>query len=138
MSFPGKLHVVSTVVAGLLTIPLCASANTVVCKQIRLKPLHCVRGFVIDPLGEFVPGATVTIIEKGAAQAVSKTDEKGQFSFGVVESGNYELRVETEGFLTEHIPIVVNKPKGRCKRGLEIRLRLAYPAECAHVRVVKE
>jgi hypothetical protein len=132
------LHIFGTVLAALLALPLSASATTVVCKELRLKPLHCVRGAVIDPVGEPAPGVTVTIVKDGVATAKSKTDEKGHFSFGVMEPGNYELRVQAEGFLTEHIPIIVKKPRGKCRRALEIRLRLAYPYQCTYARVVRK
>lgn len=137
MIAPRKLRIMGAAMAGLLSLPAFASATTVVCKELRLKPLHCVRGLVINTLGEFVPGAAVTIVEDGTAKAAAMTDEKGQFAFGLVEPGNYELRVETGGYLTEHIPIIVKKPGGKCKRALEIRLRLGYPMQCTQVRMVK-
>jgi Carboxypeptidase regulatory-like domain len=137
MTAPQKLGVTVAVMAGILALPLGAEATTAYCKEIRLKPLHCVRGFITNEAGEFVPGATVTIFEDGAAQAVSKSDVKGQFSFGALKPGSYELKIEGEGYRTEKVPIVIKKPKSGCRQALEIRLTLGYPNPCTHVRIVK-
>jgi hypothetical protein len=63
--------------AGLLAFPLGARGSEETCKEIRLKPLHCVRGIVFNLAGEFVAGATVTIIMDGTPLTSLKTSGNG-------------------------------------------------------------
>ena len=77
-----------------------------ICKELNLKPLHCVRGTAVNVFGEPLSGATVTIFIGGTARAAVKTGANGRFFFGDLTPGNYELRVEEDGFRTFHFPIV--------------------------------
>jgi hypothetical protein len=61
----------------------CSFRTTEICKELNLKPLHCVRGTAVNVFGEPLSGATVNLTP-----------------------GNYELRVEEDGSRTFHFPIV--------------------------------
>ncbi len=90
-------------VAGALFAPRKASAQVL---------YGSVVGHVTDPSAAAVPGATVTIINKGtnhSRQAV--TDRGGDYSFLDVQSGTYTIRVTQQGFKTferPEVPVVLN------------------------------
>jgi Carboxypeptidase regulatory-like domain len=128
----------AAVIAGLvLLLPASSSSTSVICKEVRLKPLHCVCGTVLDATGAPVARATVTILKDGTDNAEVNTGEDGKFSFGEVKAGNYEFSVNANGFRSFQFPIVVAKPDSKCRRALEIRLTLGYPQSCTGVRIVK-
>jgi hypothetical protein len=57
-------------------------------------------GVVKDPLDMPVAGARVTIInEKTKYEREIKTDDEGQFEFGLLEPGVYTLKIESTGFM---------------------------------------
>jgi carboxypeptidase family protein len=60
-------------------------------------------GQVTDPSGAAVPGANVTIINaETAATRSAHTDNDGRFNFPQLKPGTYSIRVELQGFETEH------------------------------------
>jgi hypothetical protein len=71
------------------------------------------RGVVLDPLAVAVAGAKATIVnEKTKYKRVIKSDEEGQFSFGLLEPGLYTLKVEAPGFqvfVREHLSLHSNE-----------------------------
>jgi hypothetical protein len=71
------------------------------------------RGVVTDPNDAFVPGARATIVnEKTKYKRVIKSDEEGQFQFGLLEPGFYTLKVESPGFrefVREHLSLHSNE-----------------------------
>ena len=50
--------------------------------------LHCVRGTVLNELGESVANATLTVLRNGNGSPVVKTSERGEFSFDELTPGN--------------------------------------------------
>lgn len=139
MLFAGRVRAAfTTVVAGvLLLLPASSPSTTAICEEVRLKPLHCVCGTLINAAGEPVARATVTILREGARRAAVNTGEDGKFSFDKLKAGNYEVQVQAEGYRTFQFPIVVVKPDSKCKRALEIGLTTGYPVDCTSVRFVK-
>lgn len=139
MLFARRVHAAfATVVAGLiLLLPASSPSTTEICREVHLKPLHCVCGTVINALGEPVARARVTILRDGTGRAAVKTGEDGKFSFDELKAGNYEVQVQAEGFRSFQFPIAVVKPDSKCKRGLEIGLTTGYPENCTGVRLVK-
>ena len=67
-----------------------------------------IQGTVTDPNGAVVPGATVTITNKGTGQ-VNKitTSGSGTYASGALIPGEYEIRVEAKGFKTQVIGATV-------------------------------
>ena len=130
--------VFATTVAGIvLLFPASSSSTTETCKELHLKPLHCVCGTALNTLGEPVSRATITVLKDGTERATLKTGEDGGFLFNELAPGEYELRVEAAGFRVFQFPIVVVTRESKCKRALEIRLTVGYPENCTGVRLVK-
>ncbi|MDX2153177.1 MAG: carboxypeptidase-like regulatory domain-containing protein [Bryobacteraceae bacterium] len=67
-------------------------------------------GTVIDPSGNVIVGAEVTVTNEGTGEtATTKSGELGQFLFPNVLPGTYTLRVKMNGFTThERTNLVVN------------------------------
>ncbi len=67
-----------------------------------------IRGVVFDPNGAVIPGATVlvTTLESRAALSTSTTDI-GEYRFGDLAPGTYNLRIEASGFATSDLPHIV-------------------------------
>src|SRR5438477_3598752 len=58
-----------------------------------------ITGAVLDPAGQVVAGADVTLInQETGQQRVVKTDTSGLFAFPVVQPGTYTVSVENKGF----------------------------------------
>src|SRR5262245_43131689 len=57
-------------------------------------------GTVVDPLGARVSGASVQLLRDDQVTAEVTSDEKGDFSFGAVAQGRYQLRATARGFQT--------------------------------------
>src|SRR5437667_5415228 len=56
-------------------------------------------GTVTDPQGRVVAGATVNVLRRAdSSRRETKTDDQGQFSFGTVDPGEYQLTAEYVGF----------------------------------------
>jgi hypothetical protein len=89
------------------------SSADVRCEPLHLKPLRCVRGKVIDVTGE-----------------------DGRFSFDGLVAGQYDLHAAAFGFALFRFPIVLQNPKTKCNRALEITLALGLEA-CDNIRLVK-
>src|SRR5438309_11924722 len=81
----------SLIVAALVwTVPLLAQYNTA-----------SLAGTVIDATGSSVPGATVTVRDKGTGLSTTMpTRFDGTFLFPSLPVGEYQLKVEKDGFAT--------------------------------------
>lgn len=70
-------------------------------------------GTVQDGSGGVIPGATVTITNRGTSQSLSTTtNETGGYTFSNVLAGSYDLVVQSEGFsgyTAEGIEVTVNR-----------------------------
>src|SRR5262252_578977 len=61
-----------------------------------------IQGTVTDPNGAVVPGATVTITNKGTGQSSKFTSSaSGTYASGALIPGDYEIRTEAKGFQTQ-------------------------------------
>lgn len=80
--------------------------------------------------------ASATVLDDGAAQAVTTAGEDGKFSFNAVKPGHYELLIEADHFSTLRFPIVSAKTEKKCKKALKISLAIG-PENCAGVHLVK-
>ena len=85
-------YVLLTFVVGGLS-PLTASAQTTT---------GAILGTVLDPQGQVVPGATVTVVHEGTTETrVTTSDaERGTFQVTSLAPGTYTVRVELVGFST--------------------------------------
>jgi hypothetical protein len=57
-----------------------------------------VSGTVFDPVGDPVPGVTVTLVRGGDRVADTVTDAQGRFAFAPVDEGRYTIDARFSGF----------------------------------------
>src|SRR5215831_12678632 len=61
-------------------------------------------GIVTDPTGAAVPGAKVTIVRTSTGESRSATtNHTGEYSFPLIEIGDYRVRVEMQGFKSQTV-----------------------------------
>ena len=62
-------------------------------------------GTVVDPTGAAIKGATVTAkdVDRGTV-LTTRSNDSGEFDFPVVPLGNYQVKVEDQGFQAEVQP----------------------------------
>ena len=91
-----------------------------------------IRGTVQDPSGGILPGATVTAINTGTkAVQTTVTDDRGQYLFGALFSGTYDLKVELSGFKTYEQKGLALSPNDN--RGIDVRLEIGQQTETVTV-----
>ncbi|HEX8492290.1 MAG TPA: carboxypeptidase-like regulatory domain-containing protein [Pyrinomonadaceae bacterium] len=70
-------------------------------------------GVVTDPNGDAIPGAKLTIFNKKTKyKRTIKSNDKGEFKFGLLEPGDYTFKVESPGFQNfqqEHLSLSSNQ-----------------------------
>jgi hypothetical protein len=67
-----------------------------------------IQGTVTDPSGASVAGAKVTIRNAGTNQAIqATTNSAGTFASGALMPGQYVVRIESSGFKTTELPVMV-------------------------------
>lgn len=82
--------------------------------SVRLAPAQVLYGSVVglveDPSGGAVPGAAVTLTNKGTGQTYdAKTDDLGRYSVGNVMPGDYDVKISASGFKVQtHINVTVS------------------------------
>jgi hypothetical protein len=130
-------RIFATAVVGVFLLSVRTAGATRSCQELPLKPVHCVRGAVIDPSGAPVANATVKIFKHGTELAALQTREDGKFSYDRSSAGNYDIQVQAAGFEDLRFSVVVGKPNSRCKRALEVRLSVGGLENCNPVRLVK-
>jgi len=86
-----------------------------------------IRGKVIDPEGNQIPGASVTLIGEAIPIRTAITSKDGYFTFLHVPPGEYSIKVELQGFITTEVTKVIVTP-GRSAE-ITIPLRLGNIAE---------
>src|ERR1700722_7815267 len=112
-----------------------SEANTVICHKVRPITLRWMQGRVVDQLGSPVPQASVDLLRNEMVLASVQTNDDGRFSFQDVKAGNYELRAEYPGFISDQYPVVLKKPTSSWKGLAEMGLGLVV--NCPNARVVK-
>jgi Carboxypeptidase regulatory-like domain len=128
--------VFATILVGGFLLAAGTSSAEVTCEALRLKPLRCVCGTVIDEAGEVVSDAAVTILKHGTEIATVQTRRDGKFSFEELKAGSYDLFARAVGFRLFEFPIVVESPEKKCKHTLEIVLVGGFET-CTMIRMVK-
>ena len=82
-----------------------------------------INGNVVDPQGNGIAGATVTITLSGTESGRSaETDESGHYQFQALPPGMYTLRVESKGFrslIRENVELLV-----ATERKVDLKLEL--------------
>jgi len=91
-----------------------------------------VSGKVHDAAGNLLPGATVSLLQDGAAAAPClKTDGNGEFKLILPGPGSYQIKVQDEGFAPYIGSAIVNDSKPTAT--LEIELTVAAAADTVEV-----
>lgn len=99
------------------------------------KPVRHVAGIVINPIGERVQGAEVSVLKEGKLIAALKTDPNGKFSFGRLEAGTYQMEAHSDGYLDAEFPIVIAEPSLKDRRAVQIGL--AVGGGCSGAVLIK-
>ena len=67
-----------------------------------------IQGTVTDPSGAVVPGAKISIRNKGTNQVTeTTTTSSGTYASGALIPGQYTVRIEAKGFRTVELPVIV-------------------------------
>ncbi|HKW18016.1 MAG TPA: carboxypeptidase regulatory-like domain-containing protein [Terriglobales bacterium] len=67
-----------------------------------------IQGIVTDPSGAVIPGARVTVTNRGTAQTFTvSTTSAGAYASGALIPGDYLVKVEAKGFKSAEAPVVV-------------------------------
>src|SRR4051812_41769537 len=91
-----------------------------------------IRGTVQDPTGGVLPGATVTATNTGTkALQTTVSDDRGQYLFGGLFPGTYDLKVELSGFKTYEQKGLSLSPNDN--RGIDVRLEIGQQSETVTV-----
>src|SRR5260221_343089 len=86
---------------GVLLAPIALVAQTT-------NSTGSIQGTVTDPTGAIVSGAKITVTSKDKGQVIhATTTSAGTYTSGSLVPGEYTLRVESEGFKTMELSLVV-------------------------------
>src|SRR5215510_326948 len=81
-----------------------------------------ITGLVTDPSGAAVAGATVTVTNKATgATRISATNSEGLYAFPSLLPGEYELKIERQGFKTAHLDNITLEVQQTARRRSEER-----------------
>jgi hypothetical protein len=88
----------SALLAGVLGLPLAAFSPFVPTLAAQTISAN-LSGFVNDPDGAVIPGASVVLTNQDSKdKRVTKADSAGFFSFAAIPAGTYQVEVRTKGF----------------------------------------
>ena len=75
----------------------------------RAQDVPVLRGVVTDPSGAAVPGAVVQVRGRGGERH-ARTNSSGQYAFGGLAPGIYEVRIAAKGFATASKTMAIDAP----------------------------
>ena len=91
-----------------------------------------IQGLVEDPSGAVISGAKVTMTNMGTGiSRTADTNAAGLYSFQLVQVGNYEVKVEIQGFKTETIRNIRVETAGQVRQ--DFKLEVGAVAETVEV-----
>jgi carboxypeptidase family protein len=105
-----------------LSLPIGTCGATECLSPAPFEPIHHVCGMVIDPSGEPIPNAKVAVLKDHHEIAAVQTAKDGNFSFGQLEAGKYDIQVHRDGYLDAYFSVVITKPALKCNRVLQVNL----------------
>ena len=91
-----------------------------------------IQGLVTDSTGGVVPGATVILTNTGTGVARTvQTNETGNYGFPSVQVGNYEIKVEMQGFKGETVKGLRVETAAQVRQ--DIRLEIGQVSETVEI-----
>lgn len=81
-----------------------------------------VQGNVVDSTGQPIPGVSVIATRNGKNLGTSKTNGAGEFTFGLLDKGEYELHFAASGFKPAEYKLFLTRPSKHWNRSLRIVL----------------
>src|SRR5215475_6256263 len=87
-----------TLLVGMVATPVLVSQTTISTGSIV--------GTVTDPSGAVVSGAKITITNRATGQVITTTSA-GTYTSGALSPGNYQVRIEGQGFKTTEVALTV-------------------------------
>jgi Carboxypeptidase regulatory-like domain/TonB dependent receptor-like, beta-barrel len=91
-----------------------------------------IQGLVTDSTGGVVPGATVILTNTGTGVARTvQTNETGNYGFPSVQVGNYEIKVEMQGFKGETVKGIRVETAAQVRQ--DIRLEIGQVSETVEI-----
>ena len=112
---------------------LCERASGDVCVY-KPPKVRRVCGTVIDPLGIPIPNVDVTVFKNQDAVSHAVADEAGQFDFGTLAPGEYQIDVSMAGFQHGRYKLTLSKPTSSCKKALQIEMEVGLPCKGDNIR----
>ncbi|MBI3697684.1 MAG: carboxypeptidase regulatory-like domain-containing protein, partial [Acidobacteria bacterium] len=80
-----------------------------------------VLGTVTDPSGAVIPGAKVTLLRAATGQSREvTTSSDGNYSFPLIDIGEYSVRVEAQGFKTQEKTGIVVQLQQKARLNFEL------------------
>jgi hypothetical protein len=106
----------------LTTVALAVThANADVCVY-KPPTVQRVCGVLVDPSGTPIPGVNVTVLKDGTAVENTNSNDAGEFDFGALRAGKYELDATMSGFQHAQYQITLSKPSNSCKHALRVEM----------------
>ena len=123
--FCGRLRFVSSVAVVLLALPSLLFAQATI-------STGNIQGTVIDPSGALLAGAKITVVSPETGQtSILTTTSAGFYASGALHPGPYVVKVESPGFKTVELTLVVQV--GVTSSG-NVRLQLGAATEVVQVQ----
>jgi hypothetical protein len=86
-------------------------------------PAAAVCGHVVDPAGELVANVEMQLVSNENVVAAADADAHGNFMFGPVPKGEYDLTTKADGWhLFWPVRVTSSKVSKVCKQPLEVKL----------------
>jgi hypothetical protein len=119
-------HGITLTILGLACfVALRFPASATTCVSTKAFKVKEVCGRVTNPSNEPITHAQVDLLKAGSEVSTGVlTDDLGEFIMPNVPSGQYEMRVKSEGYVTAAQPIIVtkNSRNTRCHHSAQVRL----------------
>lgn len=107
---------------ALLTTPM--GADTCLAPKNPVKA-SVVCGRVTAQNGEFVPNIELQLVRRDETVATVQTDSAGDFMFGAIPKGDYDLTTKAKGWhLFWPVTVTSTKAQSKCSQPLEVRVSI--------------
>lgn len=115
----GLKHIAAALLIWLGGLAQLAVADVCVYKPPKVRR---VCGTVVDQQGLPIPSVAVTLFQNADAIKHLSTDDAGEFDFGTLPSGEYQIDVAAIGFPSGRYKLTLAKPAQSCAKALQIEM----------------